>query len=310
MIHEKNSALQYLYDYKNGKIKMGLDTGTRLDKFLRFKYSQLNIILGHDNVGKTYWIMWYFLVLSVKHNIKFCIWSGENKHGQLLRDMMQMLSGKKVTDLRNTEIITLLGFLESRFTFVDNIKLYKPAELLQIFADTDCDVGLIDPYTGLDRGMKWEDNYRFLNEARQFCNKTGKTIYINSHPNTESGRTGMLYPKGSDFEGHLMPPLKDHIEGGKAFLNRCDDMLVIHRLIKHEEMKYITMVNVEKVKDMETGGSITGKDDSVLFNWNSGFGFTVGFQDALEPYRELAEVDKHITDLEKQLISSNLKLDI
>ncbi len=33
----------------------------------------------------------------------------------------------------------------------------------------------------------------------------------------KSGRTGNLYQDG-EWKGHLKPPLKDHIEGGKAFL--------------------------------------------------------------------------------------------
>jgi hypothetical protein len=102
--------------------------------------------------------------------------------------------------------------------------------------------------------MTYEGNYQFLNQARQFVNESGMTIYINTHPNSESGRSGNLYPENHQWKGHLKPPLKDHVEGGKAFLNRCDDMFVIHRLIKHETMKYYTMVNVEKIKDMETYG--------------------------------------------------------
>lgn len=304
MLQKENSAIDYLLALRDGKIKMGLGVDSLMDDYIRFKPSQLNIILGHDNVGKTYWVMWYFLCLALKHEIKFCIWSGENKHGQLLRDMIQMYTGKRYMDLGHKEIVNSLMKLEYYFKFVNNEKLYKPKDLLKIFEDSDADCCLIDPYTGLDRGMSWEDNYRFLNDARQFCNLTGKTVYINTHPNTESGRSGMLYPKGSDFEGHLMPPLKDHVEGGKAFLNRCDDMIVIHRLIKHESMKFITMVNVEKVKDVETGGKITGMNEPMLFNFNSGFGFTQGFKDALETHRNISNKDKHITDAEKEIISN------
>ena len=72
-----NSTLKYLFDYKDGLIKQGLGLDIELDNYLRFKPKQLNIILGHDNVGKTYWINWYFLALTSKHGLKWCIWSGE-----------------------------------------------------------------------------------------------------------------------------------------------------------------------------------------------------------------------------------------
>lgn len=87
------------------------------------------------------------------------------------------------------------------------------------------------------------------------------------------------------WKGHLKPPLKDHIEGGKAFLNRCDDMLVIHRLVKHEEMKYLTMITTEKIKDQETGGSITGFENFVLCEFNQGLGFKVAGVDPLKQVR-------------------------
>jgi len=274
MIRKQGDTIQYLIDFKEGKIKEGLGIDCRLDDYLRFKRNQVNIILGHDNVGKTYWINWYFLCLALKHGLKFILWSGENQKGQILRDLIQLYSGEKFKNLSISQIQSYSAYLEQFFIFVDNAKLYKPLELLDIFKQSGCDVGLIDPFTGLDREMSYEGNYTFMNKAREFVNKTGMTIYINTHPNTESGRSGHLYPDG-DFKGHLKPPLKDHIEGGKAFLNRCDDMLVIHRLIKHETMKYCTMVSVEKVKDTDTGGKHTGLNDAVIFNWNSGLGFEV-----------------------------------
>lgn len=279
----KGDATQYLLDYRNGKIKKGLGIDCALDNYLRFKPKQLNIILGHDNVGKTYWINWYFLTLAVKHGLRFCIWSGENQKGQILRDLIQMYVGEKFTDISEQKILSTATYLEQFFDFVPNTELYKPKDLLKIFKESECNVGLIDPFTGLDRQMTFEGNYTFLNEARQFVNQTGMSIYINTHPNTESGRSSNLYSEGHMWKGHLKPPLKDHIEGGKAFLNRCDDMFVIHRLIKHETMKYFTLVNVEKIKDMDTGGQHTRLDEPILCEFNNGLGFKIEGINPLKP---------------------------
>jgi len=284
MLIKSGSGINYLLDYKNGKIKQGLQIGCPLDNYLRFKPKQLNVILGHDNVGKSYWITWYFLTLSLTNNLKFILWSGENQHGQILRDMVQMYSGRPFKELTESEIRNYSTFLEQSFIFIDNSKLYKPAELLEIFRNSNADACLIDPFTGLDRQMNYEGNYQFLNLARQFVNETGKTIYINTHPTSESGRSGNLYPENHHWKGHLKPPLKDHIEGGKAFLNRCDDMFVIHRLIKHETMKYFTMVGVEKIKDTDTGGQHTALDVPVLCYYNFGVGFTI---DSINPLQKL-----------------------
>ena len=285
MLINKGSAISYLQAYKEGKIKLGLETECALDDYFRFKRKQLNIILGHDNVGKTYWFEWYMLVLALKHGLKFCVWSGENSSGQLLRDMIQMYKGRNFKDLSLNEIRSASAYLEQFFTFVDNRKLYKPEQLLEIFKDVDCDACIIDPFTGLDRAMNYEGNYKFLNICRQFCNITGKTIYVSTHPNTESGRSGNLYPENHEWKGHLKPPLKDHVEGGKSFLNRCDDMIVIHRLIKHETMKYETMISTEKIKDKDSGGALTELNMPLLFNFNSGLGFTIQGVDPLKNLR-------------------------
>jgi len=284
MLTTKGDQTEYLLNYRDGKIKMGLEIGCYLDEYLRFKPKQLNIILGHDNVGKTYWINWYFLTLALKHDLTFCIWSGENQKGQILRDLIQMYAGIPFRELTKTQIMSYSTYIEQFFTFVDNRKLYKPNDLLSIFEDSGCKVGLIDPFTGLNRTMTYEGNYTFMNEAREFVNRTGMTIYINTHPNTESGRSGNLFADG-DWKGHLKPPLKDHIEGGKAFLNRCDDMIVIHRLVKHQGMNKTTWINVEKVKDVETGGKHTSLNEPVFCNFARGLGFEVGSIDPLADLR-------------------------
>ena len=198
-----------------------------------------------------------------------------------------MLSGKPFTKLSYEEIQRYSNRVYEYFDFVDNTKLYKPKDLLDIFENSEADAVLIDPYTGLDREMSWEDNYRFLNECRHFCNRTKKTIYINTHPVTSSGREGNVYPQGHMWAGHLRGPRKDDIEGGKAFCNRVDDMIVVHRLTKHETMRFYTMVSVEKVKDVETGGRQTLMDEPILFEYNFGLGFRNDSIDPLHEYRKL-----------------------
>jgi hypothetical protein len=190
-----------------------------------------------------------------------------------MRDLIQMYSGIPFKDLHDNQINNYYAFLEQYFDFIDNSKLYTPEQLLEEFNKTDADVCLIDPFTGLSRQYGYEGNYEFLNMARQFVNETGKTIYINTHPTSESGRQGNLFPKGHMWEGHLKPPMAAYVEGGKSFLNRCDDFITIHRLTKHESMKYVTLISVDKIKDRDTGGEQTLLEDYIFCDFNSGLGF-------------------------------------
>ena len=269
----KGIHTKYLLDYKHGRIQQGLGIDCHLDKHLKFKPKQLNIILGHDNVGKSYFVFWYFLTLALKHDLKFCLWAGENQYGQIMRDLIQMYTGVPFKELQDTQIRSYSTHLEQYFDFIDNSRLYTPEELLKEFNKSDADCCLIDPYTALNRKFGYEGNYEFLNMARQFVNETGKTIYINTHPTSESGRQGNLFPKGHMWEGHLKPPMAAYVEGGKSFLNRCDDFITIHRLTKHESMKYVTLVSVDKIKDRDTGGEQTLLDDYIFCDFNSGLGF-------------------------------------
>lgn len=294
MILPKGHSTQYLTDYKDGKIELGLGLDIYADNYFLFKRKQMNIILGHDNVGKSYFMEWYFLALALKHELKFCLYMGENSTGQVMRDLIQMNYGRPFKDLTHKEIRRAEMKLEYFFTFVDNTKMYTPEALLGIFEKTECDACFIDPFTGLDRGFNHSDNYDFLNRARLFANTTGKTLYISTHPTSESGRSGNVFTKPHEWEGHLKAPMKAHIEGGKPFLNRCDDMLVIHRLVKHETMKYYTMVDVEKIKDKDTGGQPTEYGVPLMFKYNNGLGFLNNEVDALQPYRNTKKITNEL----------------
>ena len=104
-ILKKRYGEENLYDYYDGKIKKGLDIGLEdFDKYLRFKQGQFVMINGLDNVGKTLFIIWYFLCLSMKHGLKWCIWSGENEAWQIKRDLMSMYEGVKFNEIDPLDI--------------------------------------------------------------------------------------------------------------------------------------------------------------------------------------------------------------
>lgn len=280
MLEKKINITKYLEEYHSGKIKMGLDVGiTKLDNSLRYKSGQLTIINGLDNVGKTIWMLWYYLCLSVKHNLKWCIYSGENKSGQLVRQLIQFYTGKPLSQLTIQEVYRYEAEINNWFTWVDNSYFYKSKDLFKIFLDNDCDGCLIDPFTGMDREYTHAANYDFLNESRHFCNSTGKSLYVNTHVVSEAARR--VYPIGNEYAGYQYPPSKSESEGGQPFGNRTDDFLTIHRLVGHPTMMFKTMVFIRKIKDTETGGMVTPINEPLEFDFNRGLGFSLDGQNPI-----------------------------
>jgi len=284
MILNSNEIANDLIKFINGEIEQGVGIGCKLiDDYTLFKKGSFNILLGHDNVGKTYFKTWYYLALSVKYDFKWCIWTGENKAWQIVRNLIQFLSGKHIKELELKDIQYYQHQINNWFDFVDNSKVYKYNDLLKIFESKDYTGALIDPYTGLNRNYGHSDNYEFLNKTRQWVNSTGITIDVCTHPVTSSARIQGHYPKGHQYEGYLKEPYKADTEGGKPFSNRCDDFLILHRMANHPVYKYTTFLFVEKVKDVESGGQVTMKDTPIELEFNNGLGFTLnGFNPILK----------------------------
>jgi len=119
MILENGHSTKYLNDYLDGKVPTGLKLGCDLDKHFVHKHGQFNIILGHDNVGKTYFMEWYFLSLVTNHDLKICLFMDENYQGKVMRDLIQMYAGKKFMDLTYKEVRRFEMKMEHHFKFID-----------------------------------------------------------------------------------------------------------------------------------------------------------------------------------------------
>ena len=73
-------------------------------------------------------------------------------------------------------------------------------------------------------------------------------------------------------------------------------MFTVHRLVSHSEMKYETMVIVDKIKDKVTGGECTILDEPLLFNFNNGNGFKCSHIDPLRDLRKHKPEQMRIDD--------------
>lgn len=284
MILEKGSDNEYLLDYKHGRIVKGLGIGCELDNHIRFKKGQFVGILGGNNVGKTYFASWYFICLSYLHGLKWGLWMDENKKGRVMRDLIQFYTGCKLSELTDNEILYVAEKVEDWFFFIDNTKLYKPEELLRLFESRNPDGVLLDPFNQLNRPVGYNENIPFVRNLKHWCKTTETTLYLTMHPNSETGRSSYTYPQGHEWEGMPRMPLKHNAEGGSLFSNMSDDWINLNRLNKLESMKYYTMIDIDKVKDVDSGGAITNADYPILCEFNNGLGFKIS---GVNPLQEL-----------------------
>ncbi len=255
----------YLEAVRSGTFQMGMSTGIpALDSFFRLKEGNLVIVNGHDNVGKSV-ILWYLATLSaINYGWKWVIHAAENKAGGVIRKIVEFKSGRTVYGMEKTELDAHKKWAYAHFTVLSNKDTYTYKTVLEIadkiIATTPRNALLIDPYNSLyrdkDNGMNVHDyDYECLGDIRNWIYTRKCTVFINCHGVTEAARR--VYPKGHQYEGHVMPLGKADTEGGSKFPNRADDFITIHRMVHHPSEWMFTEIHVRKIKEMETGGRPT-----------------------------------------------------
>ena len=302
MIHKDNAGLDMLNMIRSGKFKQGKGIGCDLDDYVRFKNTQFTVIAGHANTGKTTAILYYFLALSMRHGLKFMIFSSENDVWSIKDDLITFYSGKKLKDLTDQEFEYAHYFVNEHFKFIDGEEYFSKNKKLMNFRDIfketydyemnkgfNPDALVIDPYNSLGRvsdikGNTHEYDYQVMAEFRTWCKQENKALYLLAHGNTEALRK--VYSKQHEFEGHIMPLQAADIEGGGKFVNRCDCFIVIHRMAGHDELWNQTEWRILKNKVNKTGGKQTFKDSPVIMQMNDNttkFACFVRKQDRNEP---------------------------
>ena len=275
-IDHRNSD-EYLELLRLDKIPLGLGLNIPLDNNLRFKVGTFNIVLGHANVGKTYWVLWYLLSHSVVNNLKHLIYSSENTVNGLKRNLIELYAGKKIVGMSTEELEDCKEFVENHFDFVDTSKkLYEIKDFMKEVQtyEKDYDSLMIDPHNSFvkPRGVNaHEHDYEVASRLRLYAKQTKTTIYLCTHASTEALRK--VHPREHDFEGLPIPPNSADAEGGGKWVNRADDFLVIHRYVQSETDWMYTEVHVKKVKETETGGKPTFLTDPVKFKLHKGTQF-------------------------------------
>lgn len=268
----------YIQQVRTNTLPQGLTTGySSLDVYYRFKQGNFVIVNGHDNVGKSSFLWYLAVIANVLHGWKWIIFCAENTEGQVRKSLMQFKASKAIHEMNPVEYDSLLRWAYENFTIIKSQELVSAKVLLTMAQKVNNrshhHALLIDPYNALDLDIEntklssHEYHYRVTAEMRSFCKRNHTSIYLNCHAVTEALRRTH---KDGPYMGYLMAPNKADTEGGGKFSNRADDFITIHRHTQHPTDYNLTEVHIRKIKETETGGRPTLKDDPIKFKMERG----------------------------------------
>ena len=273
MLINFDKHLKKLNDIRAGKVNEGLRLGVdRLDNHFRLVYGNLNFILGHANTGKTHLVFYLMFLYSLKHNVRWLVYSSENEVYALLRKIIEFAEGKPINQIEKEDFEKQYDWVFNHFKFVDTEKAYTYKDLLELATAVkkawDYQGFLIDPLNSLKKDIpknsnSYEYGYESLTDIRIFCKQHNITTWICVHAVTEALRK--KHPQGHYYANQPIPPMASDSEMGGMSMNRADDFLIVHRYIYHETDWIYSNLFSAKVKNQELGYKPTPIDDPVKF---------------------------------------------
>lgn len=284
MLINYDEHIDKLNDFRKGKVKEALKLGNKeLDASFRFVAGNMNFILGHNNVGKTHFTFYLMLLYTIKHKIKWLVFSSENDPVQLIKKLIEFLEGKPINKIEEKDYEKSKELVYNHFKFVDINRQYTYKELLDLAEKVkdawDYDGLLIDPINSLRKDLRntngYEYGYECLTDIRLFCKKYNVSTWICAHAVTQSLR--LKHPPNHEFGGQVPPPSLGDSENGAMNGNRSDDFLIIHRYISSPDAWMYTRLFVAKVKEISLGYKPTSHEQPILFkSILNNVGFEIG----------------------------------
>ena len=289
-LSDKEKDREEIRKFIKGDIDWGLKTGhKKFDEHFRFKKGTTNIILGHANVGKSYFSWWLMTLAAVLHGWKWIVYSSENRASQIKRTIASFKAGKNVKDMNLGEATPHLDWVDEMFEFIRIDEFYSGTDLIDfssaLCSEVDFDGVLVDPYNSLSidpdlwrncGGNRHEYDYAIASKFNSLALHKELCILIGTHAVTEAlrrkHRSGQYATMTDErYVGQPMPPDSPDIEGGGKFVNKVTGFfMVVHRYIFDEQDRGVTKVEIKKTKLEETGGKNTTMESPVEFKMGSG----------------------------------------
>lgn len=257
---------EFIRDTRDGKIIKGLSYGfSDLDKHLVYKQGNYELFIGMANVGKTTVIDYLLSILCSKYPSQlWLMFVSENDTGAVKIDLMEFRMKKNLKAMSESELELAKQWIRDHFIFLTIDVLYTLRTILDIAThinETRKLTGLfIDPYSMLAMEKNY-NSYDYHGEMQNlihtFKRKTKISPWISIHAVSEAARK-------KDKDGFPVAPSQGDALFGIQFAGRADEVITIHRLIKHPERWMDSQIHVHKVKYTKTGGSPTPEGEPII----------------------------------------------
>lgn len=260
--------------------------GNELDFHITWRTSEWTVITGSPGSGKSEVVDQISLLLNIKHQWKFAVFSPENKPYALhFWKLAQKLYGKMKQDFTVEEKNEAKEYLKSNFFWIDmedptiDTLLSKARELVR---RKGIRAFIFDPWNQIEHSQpKGQTETQYISEClskiTKFVLLNDVHLFLVAHP----GKSRQMQGKLSLYD----------IAGSAHFFNKTYNGLTVMRDFENDR----TLINVEKVKFWFVGKA--GKSVEWFWDINKGtrfFDFEVDF--VSKKKYELPEEKKNVFD--------------
>ena len=261
-----------LQPYIENKTTRAEKTGIKkLDDFLRYKKKNLLIVGGLANVGKTTGTLWLMFTWSMlcKSSPKWLVFSNENENIETSVMLLEWYHEKPVYEQTQKELQSAIQWVEDHFQFLKNDYSTDLLSILKLASDVykniwQFDGLLIDPYSSL-KFCGYNEHYSNATLMRQWIRKYETKLIVTMHAGTEAARM-------VDKNRSPLTPLPSSLEMGAMWMNRADDLCIMHRATQDETLRNKMEVHVCKIKQTRSGGKTTDRSKPVELYYQEKWG--------------------------------------
>lgn len=304
---------EMLETFRAGKVRGTTTYFENIDKHWTWRNSEVNLVTGYNNEGKTNLMFQLSILKAVYEDWKFGIYSPENMPmSDLFDDLIHCYVGIGCDRFYSNNLMTEEQYIQACGFINDHFFLINPDEdntIDNIFEKTKYLVSrkginalIIDPYNQIEHQMERgerEDLYisRFMSRLKRYAVKFNICIVLIAHQVTPMFSKNEDYPQPDAYK----------IKGGGTFSDKADNVLVVWRPYRrsdpaNKEVKFIAC----KIKKQRLVG-IPGETE--LFYSRAKNQYFENIQDCeLAKYSNIEIINIRIKPREEPL-QSNLNFD-